>query len=323
MISPTLISASDDNKTGDKIVIPGGEAFGIKIFSNGLIVTKTEEFETNNGFICPAKKAGIETNDIIVSANKENLNTSEDLKEIIDKSNGNKIELKILRNEKELNTTLVPVKNKHGNYKAGIWIKDSAAGLGTISFYCTETESFCGLGHGICDADTGCIIPLSSGDIEKAIITSVTKSTNGNVGTLNGIFSMEDIGTAEINCDTGIYGKVKNIPADKKAIEIAPKDDVKKGNAQIITTIDENEAEKYNVKIKRIRKSSEESNMIIEITDERLLKKAGGIVQGMSGSPIIQNGKLVGVITHVFVDDVTEGYAIFAETMYDNITKLY
>ncbi len=317
-VSPATISATDEN--ADRIVIPGGEAFGIKMFSKGLLVTRVEGFEAGIKNICPAKMAGIEVNDIIVSANNKDLNSSYNFKEIIKNSNGKAIELKILRDEKEIYTTLIPLKDSAGEYKVGMWIKDSAAGLGTISFYSEKTDNFCGLGHGICEQDTGKLMPIDFGEVQTATITSVTKSTSGNVGTLNGYFSAEAIGTAEINCDIGIYGEVQNIPQEnKEPIEIANKEEARKGRAFILTTISENGSEKFDVEIKKIKNNSTETNMIIEITDEDLIQKTGGIVQGMSGSPIIQNGKLVGVITHVFVDDVTTGYAIFAETMYEKM----
>lgn len=317
MVTPTAISATD-NKT-DRMVIPGGEAFGIKMFSKGLLVTKVEGFDTENGNVCPAESAGILTNDIIVSVNDEEINTCKTLKEIIESCSGLPIEIKIMRDEKEICTTLVPVRDKNGEYKSGMWIKDSAAGLGTISFYSEDMGSFCGLGHGICEADTGKLMPLDFGEVESATITSVTKSNKSNVGTLNGYFTNEQIGTAEYNCDIGIYGETDNIPDDKSPIEIADKNEVSKGDAYILTTISGNECEKFEIKIKKIRRNTEETNMVIEITDEKLLNSTGGIVQGMSGSPIIQNNKLVGVVTHVLVDDVKTGYAIFADTMYEKM----
>ncbi|MBE6737057.1 MAG: SpoIVB peptidase [Ruminococcaceae bacterium] len=319
MISPTMISAESENTTDKRIVIPGGEAFGIKMFSKGLIVTKIEGFESEGLNVCPAKIAGIEVNDIIVSANEEVLNSSKEFKEIIEKNNGQAIEIKLMRDNKEISTTLVPQKDSNSNYKAGMWIKDSAAGLGTISFYSQEHESFCGLGHGICDLDTGKLMPIDFGEVESATITSVTKSSCGKVGTLNGYFTNEMIGTAEHNCDIGIYGEAEYIPDDKTPIKIANKDEVEKGKAYILTTVEGNRCEKFDIKIKKIKRNTEDTNMVIEITDDNLLNCAGGIVQGMSGSPIIQNNKLVGVITHVLIDDVKTGYAIFAETMYEKM----
>ena len=164
-------------------------------------------------------------------------------------------------------------------------------------------------------------MPLSFGEIDSAVITSVTKSSNTSVGTLNGYFTSQTIGTVKSNNEFGVYGDSTTIPYEKTEVEIADKNEVKKGNAYILTTTDESGVKEYDIKIKKIKHNNTQTNMIVEITDETLLEKTGGIVQGMSGSPIIQNGKLVGVITHVLVEDVKTGYAIFAETMYDKMME--
>ena len=310
------------NKAKPMIVIAGGEAFGIKLFSEGVIVTKTESFICEGKSVCPAEYAGIKVNDIIIGADNISINTNKDFKNIIENSEGKSIEIKLRRNDKEIITNLIPLKNENDKYKAGMWIKDSAAGLGTITFYSEELNSFCGLGHGICETDTGKLIPLSFGDVEYANVTSVTMSKNGNVGTLNGYFTDNDIGTAKLNNENGIYGTLKNPVNKTEYIEIADSDETEKGSAYILTTLSGETPKKYDVKIKKIKKHNDQYNLVFEITDEELICICGGIVQGMSGSPIIQNGKIVGAVTHVFVDDVTTGYGIFAEKMYDEMLNV-
>lgn len=305
------------SKNEDIYVALGGEPFGIKMFSDGLIVVKIESFETEKGSCCPAEDAGINVNDIIYSANNILLKSSTNLKEIIATSNGEKINLKIKRDEKYLNIELTPQMSTDGDYKAGLWVKDSAAGIGTITFYNDKYTSFCGLGHGICDTETGALIPISYGEVDEASISSVTKSSCGNVGTLNGYFTDNVIGDAVENNQTGIYGISKSTNYQKNIIPLAKPEEVVKGKAYIYTTTQGSKAEKYEIEITKIDMNDETVNMIIKITDERLLDITGGIVQGMSGSPIVQNDKLVGAVTHVLVDDVAYGYGIFAQTMYE------
>lgn len=316
----TSIHAADDNgNTENNKVYIGGEAFGIKLFSEGLMVIKTESFKNGNSTLSPAEDAGLKENDIIVSANEKELKSSKKFKEIVENSEGEPIELKIKRNDKIITTNLCPQQDDNGFYKVGVWIKDSAAGLGTITFYSEELSSFCGLGHGICEPDTNTLIPLSYGDTENANITSVTKSYSGNVGSLNGYFTGDKIGEILDNNNCGIYGISTTTISNKKAFEIASKNEVEKGDAYIYTTIDSNTPKPYKIKITKIKKNDAETNMVIKITDEELLEATGGIVQGMSGSPIVQNNKLVGAVTHVLVDSVDMGYGIFAETMYEKM----
>lgn len=306
--------SAEENET----VRLGGTPFGIKMFSDGVMVVKTESVDNNGVKKCPAEKAGIKPNDIIVSANETKIKTNEELAQIIENSRGNAINLEIKRNDDIFSVTLTPVKNSEGVYKAGLWVKDSAAGIGTVTFYSEELKSFCALGHGICESDTGMLIPLDYGKVEKANIASVTKSKDGKVGSLNGYFTREEIGTATINSSEGIYGITEYCTGEE--IEVAEINEIKTGEASIYTTISGQKPEYYEAEIIKVSKNNSHSDLIIKITDEELLNETGGIVQGMSGSPIIQNGKLVGAVTHVIVDDVDCGYGIFAQRML-NILK--
>lgn len=323
LLTQTSTLAADENtNSGKNIVYLGGEAFGIKVFSDGLIVIKTEFFKNGETKQSPAEDAGIKENDIIICANGNELKSSKEFKELVENSEGKPIDLKIKRNDKTITTTLYPQQDSTGVYKVGMWIKDSAAGLGTITFYSEELSAFCGLGHGICESDTKALIPLSYGDAENANITSVTKSYSGNVGSLNGYFTGDNFGKILDNNNCGVYGITSTTLCNKEEFEIASKNEVEKGDAYIYTTIDGSNPKPYKIKITKIKKNDAETNMVIKITDQELLEVTGGIVQGMSGSPIVQNNKIVGAVTHVLVDSVDMGYGIFAETMYEIMCEI-
>lgn len=315
------IKQVDINVQEKKYVIPCGTPFGVKIFTQGVVVIKTEDIELGNGkTVNPAKEAGINEGDVILSVNGESVNTNEEMSDKIKNSNGNELKIKVRRKNIIFVTTLNPVAvSDNTPYRAGIWVRDSSAGIGTMTFYDAESGCFAGLGHGICDTDTGELMPLQSGDIVDANINGIVKGEQGKAGSLRGYFlGSESIGHIFTNCDEGVYGKSYNIFSDNEAMPIAQKQEVTTGKAQILTTIDGTEPKYYDIEIEQISyNNGNTKNMIIKVTDEELLEKAGGIVQGMSGSPIIQNGMLVGAVTHVFVNDPTRGYAIFVENMYD------
>lgn len=324
LIFPMSVTANEneDNKDYEKIYVNlGGEPFGIKMYTDGVYILKTESFINKDGIeCCPAEEAQLKSNDVIKKANNVDITTNDELKEIIENSKGEEINLVVDRNREIIDLSIKPQKSDDGSYKTGMWIKDSAAGLGTISFYSEKLGGFCGLGHGMCDAETNKLIPVTSGEADYARVTTVTKSTNGNVGSLNGYFTNEKIGEFTGNNDTGIYGKLTtNI--NNNLIEIAKKNDISRGNAKLYTTIEGEHPRYYDINIVMIKKGDKKINLVIKITDEELLNSTGGVVQGMSGSPIIQNGKLVGVLTHVVVNNVDYGYGIFAQTMYEELEK--
>ncbi|MBR5202468.1 MAG: SpoIVB peptidase [Clostridia bacterium] len=301
-----------------KYVILGGELFGIKLYTDGIIIVDTDVVETEYGNINPAEKAGLLIGDIIKSIDGTEIRSTSHLTKVLEKSNGQEINLLILRNGKTINIKFKTYKdNISGKYKAGLWVRDSTAGLGTVTFYNPENDSFAGLGHPIYDVDTKSIMPMKSGEMAEASINGLYKSSSGTVGELCGVLSGKSNGQLCLNCEEGIYGfttcrKTESIP-------LAVRQEVTEGNAQIICTIDNSGPKYFDVEIIKIYSNSATVNkdMIIKITDSRLLNITGGIVQGMSGTPIIQNGMLVGAITHVFVNEPTQGYAIFAERMYE------
>ena len=305
----------DVTLTQRKNVIVGGMPFGIRIYTDGLIVSETSAVGNRN----PAQEAGISCGDIILSVNGEKLSTSEELLKAVEKSCGQPLKIQALHNQKEYFTEINPVYNaEQDHYRIGLMVRDSCAGIGTLTFIDPQNGTFAGLGHGICDTKSGSLMPLQSGDIVHAEITSVQKSTCGNPGALSGCFSdTSPIGSISANSPCGIYGQLSSFDKNAPTIPVAFPQEVKRGEAQIITTVDENGPQYYSVKIEDIsyNNSNASKNMTLRITDKRLLEKTGGIVQGMSGSPVIQNGKLVGAVTHVFVNDPSGGYAIFSDNM--------
>lgn len=301
-------------------VKPSGEAFGIKIFTSGVIVVGLSSIDTKDGDKRPAESAGIKLSDNITSIDGKEVSTNEDVAGIIAASEGRSLRVELVRDGKEMTVYLTPEKTKgDGVYRAGMWVRDSSAGIGTLTFYSPVTGVAAGLGHGICDVDTGELLPLSFGEMVTAEIFDVAKSVCGSPGELKGRFLDETIGNLMYNSDIGIYGCYNSEISANGLIPIGLKQEIVEGDATVITTIDSGAPKEYSCVIEKVRFNSENSsqNMIIRITDEQLITKCGGIVQGMSGSPIIQNGKLIGAVTHVFVGEPEKGYAIFAETMFD------
>lgn len=302
------------------VVIPCGEPFGIKLLTDGVMVVEVSSFETENGFKSPAEECGIETGDIIKSINGAAVSSNSDVEKIISSSGGASLSLDIERDGKSITAELCPCKcSADGTYRVGLWVRDSSAGIGTLTFYNPDTKQFAGLGHPVCDIDTGDILPLSSGEVVKVAINGVKKGRSGIPGELMGGFiSAFSMGTLTANTAYGLYGELDGFSASNSAIPLAMRQEIKTGKAYIYTTISGTTPKQYEICIEKIdlADSDESRNMIIRVTDEELIEKTGGIVQGMSGSPIIQNGKLVGAVTHVFVNNPEKGYAVFADTMY-------
>ncbi len=306
-------------------LIPCGTPFGIKMFTKGVMVVSLTEVESGGKGYNPAVAAGLRIGDIILEANGEEVKSNEHVSSIISGSGGKPIVLVVQRNEQKLKMTVTPIKSdKDSEYKAGIWVRDSSAGVGTATFYDPETKLFAGLGHAICDVDTGELLPLSSGELVDVSILGVTKSKSGTPGELVGAFASRiAFGKLYANTQAGVFGTSDRSPVSSAPVKLALKQEIKEGKAYILTTLDKNVVERFEISIERIALGADNptKNMIIRVTDENLIKRTGGIVQGMSGSPIIQDGQLVGAVTHVFVNDPTKGYAIFAENMYETANK--
>ena len=299
-------------------VVPCGTPFGIKMFTDGVLVVGMSAVDTPTGSYNPAKSSGIKVGDVIVSINGETVSSTEQVAQRVEESGGKSLTFKIRRDNILFDVQFVPAKSVNENrWKAGLWVRDSSAGIGTLTFYSPSSQVFAGLGHPVCDVDTGETLPLSSGEIVPAKIYSVNRGVSGTPGELRGGFEKGTLGNLTVNGETGIYGTLSNLPTLNDPVPVAMKQQFKSGSAQVLTTIDGTTPKLYDIRIDQVRynDSSPTRNMVIVITDQELLDKTGGIVQGMSGSPILQDGKLIGAVTHVFVNDPTKGFAIFAENM--------
>ena len=230
------------------------------------------------------------------------------------------------RQSKPMKITIKPAYSlAESSYKAGMWVRDSSAGIGTITFYDPQTGMFGGLGHPVCDVDTGEIIPLHSGQVVAVNINGVNKGKSGQPGELIGSFvSNFSIGSILVNNQSGLFGELDYPPNQSSPIPLGYRQDIQEGHATILTTVKGSAPKEYDIEIEKVDLNGSENskNMVIKITDSELLAKTGGIVQGMSGSPIIQNGKLIGAVTHVFVNDPTKGYGVFADTMYNYVQQM-
>jgi stage IV sporulation protein B len=302
-------------------LVPCGSPFGIKILTDGVIVT---DYGIING-VSPAKDAGILIGDNILKVNGTEITNNSDIARAVQKD-CDKAMVELLRNGQNMTIIVDPIVSDDDRLlKIGVWVRDSTAGIGTITYYDPKRQVFAGLGHAVCDADTGQTLPLSEGEAVSVTISNIIKSRPGLPGELGGAFlSSVPIGNITGNLECGVFGKMNYVLTQNAPIPMAFKQEVKLGPAVIYTTIAGTAPECYDVIIEQLdyNESSKVKNMVVRVADGDLLRETGGIVQGMSGSPIIQNGMLVGAVTHVFVSDCTRGYAIFAENMYTGYEAL-
>ena len=295
-----------------------GTPFGMKLYTDGVLVIDITTVETVSGSISPGEDAGVKKGDYILSADGKQVLTNEELSAAVAASGGNRIKLVIKRGGTQKTVYVTPALSKETNsYRIGLWVRDSSAGIGTLTFYSPATGIVCGLGHGVCDEDTGDLLELKNGEIVSAEIVSVEKGSSGSPGQLKGRFTYGTIGKIDCNSEKGVYSVLKGKLGFSRLTETALKQEVRDGDAQIFCTVDGREPQLYSCRIKKRSSAylSATQNMTVTVTDPELLKLTGGIVQGMSGSPILQNEKLIGAVTHVLIDDPTTGYAIFAENM--------
>lgn len=301
-------------------LIPIGRTAGINVQSDGVIIAKLSGVETETGTIYPAKQAGLLEGDVIISMNNNSITTNEDLQNIVSNSKNDTINVEILRNSSIKEIEITPAINSDGDRKIGVMVQDEIAGIGTITYINPQTGEFGSLGHGICDTNSGGLIPVTEGELTPSSVASVQKGEAGNPGALQGEFQSDTkIGEVYINTDNGIFGSITDTSyyEDLDAYTIASIDEIELGYAQILSNVDGETIETYDISIEKIYPQPDTMDrcMQISITDSDLIEQTGGIVQGMSGSPIIQNGKLIGAVTHVFVNDPTCGYGIFIGNM--------
>ncbi len=311
------------HETDRRYVIPCGTLFGIKFYAKGAAVIRCCDIDGGSGSVNPGKECGLHQGDTICAIDGFEIASYRDVERLTAQSGGEELTLRCIREGKEFETVIKPVLTQSG-YRLGLWIRDSAAGLGTMTFYDPESGRFASLGHGICDNDTGELLCLDRAEITKVEIASITKGSEGITGSINGYFSEDPpMGSAKLNSECGLYGTLSDIPNGSAPIEIAGIHEVRTGGAQILCTLDDGAPELYDIEIVKVDydENNKTKNLQIVASDPRLREKTGGIVQGMSGSPILQNGKLAGAVTHVLVTNSAKGYGIFAQNMFDELEK--
>ena len=306
----------------DLRLYPGGTSVGVRLSSNGVLVVGFSDLvRSNETTESPAKTSEVELGDLITHINGKRVYTSKEVLNMVKNSKTEKMTLTIDREGKTINKE-INLKKEEDEYKLGLWVRDSTAGVGTLTFYDEASGKFGALGHPITDGDTNTKFTVKSGELLEASVISLRKGEKGSPGELKGIFTNEDeaIGSIEKNTQCGIFGTKENSTIKKhmkETMAVGFRDEVSIGKAKIITTIDEKGPKEYDIEI--VKKLSQEvkgpKSMIIKITDKELLEKTGGIIQGMSGSPIIQNGKIIGAVTHVLINKPDVGYGIYIDWM--------
>lgn len=311
------------NVIQDIEVVPLGELIGMKLYTNGvLVVGMSEIYGENNKAYKPYENTGIEEGDTITKINEEDIESTDDMINCINNSKGKEIKITYIHNNKILETNMTPIETDKNNYKLGLWVRDTAAGVGTATFYDKKTGKIAMLGHGILDVDTEELIDISDGEITDTSIVSIIKAENGKTGKIQGVVEgQEDIGKIYKNTYYGVYGQLydtSKLDREKaESVKIALRDEIQIGEATLMCALDNGEVEEYTVEIEKIylNNNSNNKSMLLRIKDQELIDKTGGIIQGMSGSPIMQNGKLIGALTHVLVQNPNQGYAVFADIM--------
>ena len=302
-------------------LVPVGKAVGVTVDTDGILVLGTGYVNKDTNEVCQPSKGVLKTGDLITHVNAEKITQKEELIEIVESSTGS-LNISIVRNGETLQGTLTPIiSTEDGKQKIGAWVRDCTQGIGTLTYYNPQTKGFGALGHGVYDIDTKSLLSIKDGKITETIISGIKKGEKGIPGELSGeTDDTKVIGEIYQNTECGLYGKIYSENVDfteQEALPIATKENIKEGKAYILTNISGNKVEKYEINIESIdiNTSNPSKCMIIRITDEKLLSQTGGIIQGMSGSPIIQDNHIIGAVTHVFVNDPTKGYGIFIENM--------
>lgn len=312
-------------------VIPVGQVSGIKLYTSGVLVVGMSEIKgTDNIKHKPYENSGIQEGDTIVQIENKDITDTKELINVVNLSQGKELKIKYVRNNDSLECNITPVKTSETEYKLGLWVRDSAAGIGTMTYIEPELNSFAALGHGITDIDTGKILNISDGQFITTKVLSIMKGASGNPGKILGTINEQaKIGIINKNSIFGIYGVVNDITNVKlnsnNAIDVATRNEIELGEAKILCSIDGEFAKEYKIQIDKIYINNDYDNksMLIKVTDNELIEKTGGIIQGMSGSPVIQNGKFIGAVTNVLVNDPTRGYVVFGDLMVKEMKSVY
>ena len=312
-------------------VIPVGQVAGLKLYTTGVLVVGMSEIKgIDNKKYKPYENTGIQEGDTIVQIENDEITGTKELIQKVNSSKGKELNLKYVRDGEILECAISPVKTSASEFKLGLWVRDSAAGIGTMTYYEPETKNFAALGHGITDVDTGKLINISNGQFITTKVLSIIKGEDGAPGKIQGSISEQsNIGTIKKNSIFGIYGvteDVQKIKIDpKKKMNVATRNEIELGEATILCSLDDEKTKEYKIQIEKIYLNNNYDNksMLIKVTDKELIEKTGGIIQGMSGSPVIQNGKFIGAITNVLVNDPTKGYVVFGDLMIKEMRSVH
>lgn len=310
-------------------VVPTGNLIGLKLYTNGVLVIGTSEIQSISGdAIKPFESTSIEEGDTIIELDSQEIDSTRTLQTVINNSAGRTLEIKYIKNGEICTSNIKPVQTGSNEYRLGLWVRDSASGVGTMTFYEPDSKRFAALGHGISDSDTGNLLDIETGEVVNSKIVNIIKGKKGFPGEIKGSISGQaTIGAVSNNTDFGIFGEleenVMTINKYQDGINIALREEITLGEATILATLETGQTEEYTVEITAIDLDNNTNNksMQIKITDERLINKTGGIICGMSGAPMIQNNKLIGAITNVLVSDPETGYAVFADIMIKEMVK--
>ena len=318
-ISAVSVSATGNKRdySRDEVYL-GGMPFGLKFSTDGVTVIGFSDIDGLSKTQNPAYLAGLRAKDVILKVDGEEIKSATQLTQRVEASGGREMRITYRRGEKETTVGLTPVYSaSESRYKTGMWVKDSGAGIGTVTYILPEEHSFGGLGHGICDGETGELIKMSRGDVMGVNVYAVKKGVSGAPGELKGHFCTECIGELYTNTDCGVFGHFSVLPEGcSEKVKIGTRDGIHEGDAEIVCTLPDGARARYKIEISAVNRSAEGSKcFVIKVKDDALIEKTGGIVQGMSGSPVLQDGKLVGAVTHVMINDPTVGYGIFIENM--------
>ncbi len=305
------------NVTERKYLALGGQLVGLRLKTEGVLVLGTEPFRAKEGGEAdPAGEAGIKKGDTLLSVDGIRIDGNDMLTQTIADSEGRTLTLTVRRGDETLTLYLTPRRTAAtGLYKGGLWVRDSTVGVGTVTFCDMETQRIAALGHGVYDTDTESLLNVANGEICTATVSSVKKGTPGTPGEITGSIGDNTVGSVTLNCEEGLFGELYYMDGAPELYPMATASEVHTGKAKVICTVEGGEKRAYDITIKKLEVDDPSRNMTIRITDPALLERTGGIVQGMSGSPVVQDGLLVGAVTHVFVNDPKSGYGIFAENM--------
>lgn len=318
-----VLAEESGQENGGAALVPLGNAIGVTLNMDGVMIVTVSDMVCSDGqTAAPARDAGLKAGDLIKSVNGDELHSVDELFTVLEEVQNTPVSIQVERKGELVDSLITPAKEREsGEYKLAAWVKDAASGIGTITFYEPESRMFGALGHSITDNQTGEPVSLAGGNVLKSTIVAVDRGERGCPGELKGVFMEErdKIGTVLENNDCGLFGQLDSDSdlLGGTALPLAGRTEVKAGTASILSNVEGDCVQEYTVEIQKIDRSNNDSHkdMVIKVTDPKLLEKTGGIVQGMSGSPIIQDGKLVGAVTHVFVNDPTRGYGVFIDCM--------